>query len=80
MASLQVLLSPTLTNVTGNSTSFGFAFPTVLGSTYVTQYKGAMNETNWTAISTNVGTGNWLAENFAVTSALSNRFFRVEVR
>jgi hypothetical protein len=75
-----VLVSPTLTNVSGNATNFGFAFPTVFGSTYVSQYKVNLNDTNWTAIATNIGTGNLGSENFPVTSALSNRFFRVVVR
>jgi hypothetical protein len=80
VASVKVLVSPTLTNVNGSSTNFGFDFPTVFGSTYVTQYKANWNDTNWTAIATNVGTGNLWSENFPVTSALSNRFYRVFVR
>ena len=77
VASLKVLVSPTLINVSGNATNFGFALPTVFGSTYVTQYKANLNDTNWTAIATNVGTGNLLPKNFTVNSALSNRFYRV---
>lgn len=72
VASLKVLVSPTLTNVSGNATVFG--------STYVTQYKVNLNDTNWTAVATNIGTGSLLSENFAVTSVLSNRFYRVVVR
>jgi hypothetical protein len=80
VASVKVLVSPTLTNVSGSSTNFGFAFATVFGSTYVTQCKVNLNDTNWTAIATNVGAGNMLSNNFPVTSALSNRFYRVVVR
>jgi hypothetical protein len=80
VASLKVLVSPTLTNVSGSSTNFGFNFQTVFGSTYVTQYKANLNDTNWTAIATNIGTGNLLSENFAITSGLSNRFYRIVVR
>jgi hypothetical protein len=80
VVSVNVLVSPTLTIVNGSSTNFGFAFATVFGSTYVTQYKANLNDTNWTAIATNVGAGNMLSNNFPVTSALSNRFYRVVVR
>lgn len=80
VASLKVLVSPALTNVNGSSTNFGFDFPTVFGSTYVTQYKANLNDVSWTPIATNTGTGNMLSKDFPVTSALSNRFYRVLVR
>jgi hypothetical protein len=80
VASVKVLVSPTLTNVSGNATNFGFEFPTVFGSTYVTQYKANLNDFRWTPIATNTGTGNMLPKDFPVTSGLSNRFYRVVVR
>jgi len=78
-AILKVLVSPTLTGVSGNSTNFGFAYPSVIGSTYVIQYKPDLNDLSWTPIATNTGTGSFL--NYSVSTAgFSNRFYRVVVR
>lgn len=80
LASLKVLVSPNLTGISGSSTNFSFAFQTVFGSTYVTQYKTNLNNAGWTPIATNTGTGNLLTNNFTVTAGLSSRFYRVVVR
>ncbi len=80
VATLKVVMTPILTGVSGSSTNFSFAFQTVTGSTYVTEAKVSLNLANWTPIATNAGTGSMVSENFAVTSGLSNRFYRVLVR
>ena len=76
---LTVLISPSLTSVGVVSTNFGFAYQTVIGSTYVIQLKTNLSDAAWTSIATNVGTGS--VTNYSVTkSATGSRFFRLLVQ
>lgn len=81
-ATLTVLVAPPatpLTSVSGSSTNFSFAYPSVIGSTYVIQYKANLNDPTWWPIATNTGTGGVL--NYSVsTVGFSNRFYQVVVR
>jgi hypothetical protein len=78
-ATLKVLVSPSLASVSGSATNFSFSFPTVIGSTYVTEAKFNLNDPVWTPIATNTGTGGSLVYS-GITTGFSNCFFRVVVR
>lgn len=76
---LKVLISPALTSVLNSSTNFGFSYATVLGSTYVVEYKTNLTDAIWIQAATNAGSGS-LTNYLSNTTGVPRRFFRVLVR
>jgi uncharacterized membrane protein len=70
---------PTLTSGNASSTTFSFTYPTLVGLTYVVQFKTNLNDTASTLLSTNVGSGS-VANYSTVKSSTGSRFFRLLVQ
>ena len=76
---LKVLVSPSLTSLSNNSTNFGFSYPTIIGSTYIIQLKTNLTDPVWTSVSTNLGTGS--LTNYSTPKLnTGSRFFRLSVQ
>lgn len=78
IGSVEAML-PALTSGNASSTTFSFTYPTLVGLTYVVQFKTNLNDTASTLLSTNVGSGS-VANYSTVKSSTGSRFFRLLVQ
>lgn len=77
-ATLKVLVAPTLSAAGFSGTNFGFTYSTVAGLTYVIEVKTNLEDSAWTPVATNAGTGGALQYQ-EIDLGFPNRFFRVLV-
>ena len=70
---------PSIDSISTSAINFSFSYQTVVGSTYVVQTKTNLNESAWTSIATNLGTGS-LTNFSTIKSNAGNKFFRLLVQ
>lgn len=78
-AILKVLVTPTLGQARGSRTNFQFAFSSVMGVSYVVEYKNDLTNPTWTPLFTNTGNGGVITQLDAPAN-LRSRFYRVIAR
>lgn len=76
VAVLRVIVPVVLATPSFDQTNFWFTFKSETGLIYIVEFKDTLNDTGWTRLSTNVGTGDLLTNGGGGTTS---RFFRVVI-
>ena len=77
VATLRVFIPIVLATPSFDQTNFWFTFKSETGLIYIVEFKNTLNDTGWTRLSTNVGTGDLLTNGGGVGT--TSRFFRVVI-
>jgi len=77
VATLRVLVPVSLTTLSFDQTNFWFTFKSETGLIYIVEFKDTLNDTGWTRLSTNEGTGGLLT--LGGGGGTTSRFFRVVI-
>jgi hypothetical protein len=77
-AQLYVLAPPRITQITRVGGTNQISFPTIPGPSYTIEYNPTLAPTNWTVLSTVIGTGD-LQTVLDAPTAVPHRFYRLQV-
>ena len=77
VAVLRVVVPVELATPSFDQTNFWFTFKSETGLIYIVEFKDTLNDTGWTRLTTNVGTGDLLTNGGGGTT--TSRFFRIVI-